>query len=75
MSATLHHHSSVQLIKRNRTKMMDWLDAMEYDKRKGLLQAARKGGKVLREIHINNEKRVLSEINDDMKSAEKKKQC
>ena len=72
-SATLHHHSSVQLIKRNRRKMMNWLDAMEFKQRKGLLQAARKGGKVLRERHINNGKPVLAAINDDMKSAKNKK--
>ena len=65
-NALMHHHSSVQLIKRNRKSLMTWLHDMPLDNRGELLKSARKGGRVLREIHINNEKRVINEIHEEM---------
>jgi hypothetical protein len=45
----MHHHSSVQLLKRNRVKMMEWLEDMPSSEKDILLKRARKGGKELRE--------------------------
>ena len=72
-SASMHHHSSVQLIKRNRVKMMNWLDNMPTERRQELLKTARKGGKALREVHLRKEKSVLTEIHREMQSAKNKK--
>lgn len=65
-SATMHHHSSVQLLKRNRTNMMDWLVDMPGDMRTELLKSARKGGKELRKKHRADEHSVLEVINAEM---------
>ena len=41
--ASMHHHSSVQLLKRNRMNMMEWLEEMPGKTRNELLKSARKG--------------------------------
>ena len=72
----MHHHSSVQLLKRNRNSLMQWLEDMPKDQRSDLLKSAWKGGRALREMHRNNEKLVLTEIHEKMvkmKDGKKKK--
>jgi hypothetical protein len=65
-SATMHHHSSIQSLKRNRSCMTKWLNDMPVEARKDLLKSARKGGKNLRQHR--NEPNVLSEIHADLLS-------
>ena len=48
-SASMHHHSSIQLLKRTRTSMENYLHDMPNDSRKELLKSARQGGKDLPE--------------------------
>ena len=72
-SASMHHHSSVQLLKRNRKPMMDWLKNMPLTKRSSLLHKARKDGKILRTKHIQQAKSVLKEIHNEMTMEPKKK--
>ena len=62
-SASMHHHSSVQLLKRNRTKMMQWLQNLPTPKRTEMMKLAKRGGKTLRELHLQKERNVLVEIN------------
>lgn len=73
-SASMHHHSSVQLLKRNRKQMFGWLDEMSGSERSELMQKARIGGKDLRNNHISAERKVLTEISEEMlKSGNKRK--
>ncbi|XP_045198613.2 uncharacterized protein LOC123552927 [Mercenaria mercenaria] len=72
--ASLHHHSSVQLLKRNRSPMMHWLTEMPESDRQKLLKSARKGGKLLRQKHQDSDKNVLNEINSDILLNKKKKE-
>ena len=65
-NSSLHHHSSIQLLKRNRTGWMDWMANMEESDRANIMKTARKEGKVLRDIHISNEKNVLRDIHQEM---------
>ncbi|KAK6171723.1 hypothetical protein SNE40_018161 [Patella caerulea] len=64
--APMHHHSSVQLLKRNRQSMMNWLDQMPHDDRAKIIKTSCKGGRELREEHINNEREVVNEIHSEM---------
>ncbi|CAC5358701.1 unnamed protein product [Mytilus coruscus] len=65
-SASMHHHSSVQLLKRNRKDMMHWIQNMPSAERSTMIKDAIKGGRTLREIHMNNEKSVIAEVHDEM---------
>ena len=65
-SASMHHHSSIQLLKRNRKQMVSWLEDMASTHRSSIIKKARKGGRILRELHINNEKSVISTVHDEM---------
>ncbi|CAG2245174.1 unnamed protein product [Mytilus edulis] len=79
-SASMHHHSSVQLLKRNRKDMMHWIQNMPLVERSTMIKDAITGGRTLREIHMNSEKSVITEVHDEMmqpvkpKKARKKKQ-
>ncbi|KAL3876455.1 hypothetical protein ACJMK2_034300 [Sinanodonta woodiana] len=44
-SASMHHHTSVQLLKWNRIPMMKWLSEMKPDNHHSILISARKGGR------------------------------
>ncbi|KAH3841848.1 hypothetical protein DPMN_115329, partial [Dreissena polymorpha] len=72
-NVSLHHHSSVQIIKQSRVNLMNWFDKMSSNDRSSLLKNARKEGKKLREEHISCEKNVLNEINKDMSTENQKK--
>jgi hypothetical protein len=71
-SASMHHHSSVQLLKRNRLQMISWLNKMPRDELENVMKKARKGGKQLRDEHRTQEKSVMSEINADMAQIKEK---
>ncbi|KAL4219419.1 Piwi-like protein 1 [Mactra antiquata] len=73
-SASMHHHSSVQLLKRNRLQMISWLNKMPRGERENVMKKARKGGKQLRDEHRTQEKSVMSEINADMTQMKEKGQ-
>ena len=72
-SASMHHHSSVQLLKRNRLGLMQWFDEISPDKRTDLLKSARKGGHILRQIHLEEEKSVCVDIHKEMLIEKEKK--
>ena len=65
-NASMHHHSTVQLIKRNRKPMMKWLTDMDEAEKHEIMKKARKGGRSLRKKHIDSEKLVIQEIHQDM---------
>lgn len=65
-NATMHHHTTVQLLKRNRKSLINWLSDMPPQSRSNLMKKARKGGRELKVISMNVEKDVLKEINEDM---------
>lgn len=45
-SAYMHHHSSIQLLKRNRKGMMSWIQEMSINERNKMIKKiARKGGR------------------------------
>lgn len=46
--ASMHHHSSIQLLKRNRKQMMCWLEDMASTDRSSIIKKTRKGGRTLR---------------------------
>ena len=65
-NASMHHHTSVQVLKCNRKKLMNWLLGMPKENREDLMKKARKGGRELRAANMSVEKAVLKEINDEM---------
>ncbi|XP_045170683.2 uncharacterized protein LOC123533110 [Mercenaria mercenaria] len=64
--ASFHHHSSIQLLKRNRNHLMQWVEDLDPSGREDLLMRARKGGRDLRKNHLEEEKNVLTKINEKM---------
>jgi hypothetical protein len=72
-NATMHHHSSVQLLKRNRKQLMNWISEMKPDQKNELLHNARKGGREMRKTHREEEKEVLQEISNEMILMKEKK--
>ncbi|KAH3708501.1 hypothetical protein DPMN_067953 [Dreissena polymorpha] len=46
--ASLHHHTSVQLLKQSRTPMMKWIEEIPESDKTKLLKSARLGGKTMR---------------------------
>jgi hypothetical protein len=71
-NASYHHHSSIQLLQRNRTKIMKWVDDLTESRKAELMTTAMKGGRELRQQHIDMEKQVLTEISDNMTASSKK---
>ncbi|KAL3841604.1 hypothetical protein ACJMK2_011001 [Sinanodonta woodiana] len=65
-NASMHHHTTVQLLKRNRKSLIHWLSDMPSNKKEEIMKKARKGGRVLREQNMNAEKEVEMEINRSM---------
>ncbi|XP_053381945.1 uncharacterized protein LOC128549357 [Mercenaria mercenaria] len=72
-NASMHHHSTVQLLKRNRKPMIGWLAEMSESERQVVLKKARQGGRNLRKIHMQAEKEVIDEISNDMINEKNKK--
>ncbi|KAK3082444.1 hypothetical protein FSP39_003748 [Pinctada imbricata] len=70
--SSLHHHSSIQLLKRNRTGLMKWVEGMDNTSRTAVMKTARKEGKILRSIHTESERNVLREIHREMTAEPKK---
>ena len=52
-NASMHHHSTVQLIKRNRKPMMKWLTGMDETEKHEMMKKARKEGRSLRKNILN----------------------
>ncbi|XP_045173195.2 uncharacterized protein LOC123534827 [Mercenaria mercenaria] len=71
--ASYHHHSTVQLLKRNGANIMRWICDMDSSQKTDLLTSARKGGKMLRKKHREHEKNVLTEIHGNMTQESKGK--
>ena len=55
-NATYHHHTSVQLLKRNRDHVMTWINKMVDEDRQTLLKDARKEGSKLSAKHRQNDR-------------------
>ena len=55
-NCSFHHHSTIQMLKRNRQQIQNWLAEMPAEKRTDLWQKARKNAKQLREQHRQAEK-------------------
>ncbi|KAL3871321.1 hypothetical protein ACJMK2_039328 [Sinanodonta woodiana] len=72
-NASLHHHSSIQLLKRNRLRMKEWYESMTPTEKESLWKNARQGGKDLRIKHKEHQKCVYSEIMDQMNKPPPKK--
>ncbi|KAH3826899.1 uncharacterized protein LOC127832644 [Dreissena polymorpha] len=72
-NASFHHHSSVQLLKRNRRQLSEWLSGMDEQEKENLWLSARKGGKQLRLKHQAQDRRVHEEIVSLMNSNKKQK--
>ncbi|XP_052778449.1 uncharacterized protein LOC128215880 [Mya arenaria] len=72
-NASIHHHSSVQLIKRNRRQLFKWLDEKPDNEKATLMKAARSGGRDLRKAHMAEESLVKRELFNTMQEEPKKK--
>ncbi|KAL3848472.1 hypothetical protein ACJMK2_019326 [Sinanodonta woodiana] len=72
-NASLHHHSSIQLLKRNRLRMKEWYESMTPTEKESLWKNAYQGGKDLRIKHKEHQKCVYSEIMDQMNEPPPKK--
>ena len=66
-NATYHHHTSVQLLKRN---VMTWMYKMVDEDRQTLLKDACKERSKLSAKHRQNDRKVLENISLDMNSTE-----
>ncbi|KAH3855453.1 hypothetical protein DPMN_098020 [Dreissena polymorpha] len=64
--ASYHHHSSVQMLKRNRTQIASWIKGMGEKERNYLLMKARLESTALRDSHRANEREVLKRIHSNM---------
>lgn len=53
-SASMHHHSSIQLLKRNRKGMMSWIQEMSINERNKMIK------KMLVKEGVNLEKSILA---------------
>ena len=72
-NASIHHHSSVQLLKRNGKRVITWLKEMEEEERTDLLKRARKGGKELRQRHLEQQRQVVRDVLEASEKSSKKK--
>ena len=61
-NASFHHHSSVQMLKRNRCQLIYWINEMPEEEQTALLKTARKEGLDLRRKHREEEESVREEI-------------
>ena len=59
--ASLHFHSSIQMVKRNKTISV-WFKAKELDTQNSLLKRAREQGALLRKRHVEQEKVVMQKV-------------
>ena len=76
-NCTFHHHSTVQMLKRNRRQIKEWLAKMTVEERSDIWKRARKHAKELREKHRNAEKEERDKLykmaqRDDSKKKNKK---
>ncbi|XP_064648481.1 uncharacterized protein LOC135500761 [Lineus longissimus] len=70
-NASLHYHSSVEILKRNRCAIRVWLKNLSEKHRKKIWKAARKHGKKLRAKHKEQETSVKIQIHDELFKAKK----
>ncbi|XP_052808198.1 uncharacterized protein LOC128237051 [Mya arenaria] len=73
-NASFHHHSSVQLIKRNRRQLFKWLDEKPDNEKATLMKAARSGGRDLRKAHMAEESLVKRELFNTMQRGTKEEE-
>lgn len=57
---TMHHHSTVHMLKRNRGPLKKWYQRLTLGEKTELRQQARRDGKELRKKHRSNESRQRS---------------
>ena len=72
-NASLHHHSSIQLLKRNRQGIQDWISKLSSEAKEQLFSDARKHGPQLRKKHRLSEVAVEAAVNNTLLQATKPK--
>ena len=65
-NASLFHHSSIQMLKRNRKGISKWVESMSDDQEKKLFADARKHGPRMRKSHRQQELDVERSVNEEM---------
>ena len=69
--ASLHHHSSIQMVKTNKT-ISKWLSSKSCDDQSRLLHTAREKSHALRQKHRDAEREVVRKTEERMKEASRK---
>ena len=64
-NASLHHHSTVQMLKRNRSNIVDWLEKLPDTERASVFMNARLNGPLLRVPHRQQDSDVRKAIFDE----------
>ena len=70
-NATLRHHSSISMLKRNKT--VKWLKTKTEQSRKCLMEKSRRGAKTLKMNEIQNEKNVMKERKPVLEETKRRK--
>ena len=70
--ASLHFHSSIQMVKRNKTISV-WLNSKPIENQNTLLLKAREQGISLRKKHIEQEKRVIQKVTAKLEATHRQK--
>lgn len=70
-NATLRHHSSISMLKRNKT--VKWLKTKTEQSRKCLMEKSRRGAKTLKMNEIQNEKNVMEERKTVLEETKRRK--
>ena len=61
-NCTLHHHSTVHLLKRNKEQLQNWYNQKSDEEKASLWKDAKRNGKILRKLHSKAEKDQLEVI-------------
>ena len=61
-NCTLHHHSTVHLLKRNKEQLQNWYHQKSDEEKASLWKDAKRNGKILRKLHSKAEKDQLEVI-------------
>jgi hypothetical protein len=72
-NCSLFHHSTIQMLKRNKGGIADWLHQMSNQEKEALFTAARKQGRQMRSFHSDQERQVQQSLSREMQKEPKKK--
>ena len=73
-NCSLHHHSTLQILKRNRKAVNEWYSTMDTASRKSLWADAKKHGKAIRIQHKAEEKEEVEKLKGIFQDAKLKSQ-